>query len=432
MVLLLLLLLLLLLVVSTGTAQVAAVGLEAHVLGDVPMRLPTEGGQNLRGQWLTTILIGVDPRLLLLLCRPHLVIGERALNGGQQQLRHVRVLVDALVDVLNHLRQPPAAVVGVGNIVAVGSHSRQRDLTEAGQGRTELTLLKGVQIVVVLLLLLIKANGGLRLGEMLAGRHALSSLAATPHQLTAATANQRLVGGGRAGGGGRLALQLTSIAAASLNSSEKFIEVQQRGSGRWATSSGIPCPQIGGSWLLHVQVLLREVVLLLLLELRVMKSIRAHHQVVMWHAIANHHACRTGAAVRTRFGGKATGGQRAGNASLATARTEKDALKGPEKEAPAGAPGQRRPVLAANLLIQQTAGDEDEEALEGVEHRKEVRHDQVGARGEVEDAKGPGEAEDDDQGKGGAHPDAEKNREVRKFPKNPTKKRVLHTYRMEV
>ncbi len=160
-----LLLLLLLLVVSTRAAQVAAVGLEAHVLGDVSMRLPTEGGQNLRGQWLT-ILIGVDPRLLLLLlllCRPHLVIGERALNGGQQQLRNVRVLVDALVDVLNHLRQPPAAVVRVRNIVAVGSHSRQCDLTEAGQGRTELTLLKGVQIVVVILLLLIKANGRLGL-----------------------------------------------------------------------------------------------------------------------------------------------------------------------------------------------------------------------------------------------------------------------------
>ncbi|KAH9399928.1 hypothetical protein TYRP_017497 [Tyrophagus putrescentiae] len=112
------------------------------------------------------IISGVDPRLLLLLLllsRPHLVIGERALNGGQQQLRHVRVLVDALVDVLNHLRQPPAAVVRVGDVVAVGSHSRQCDLTEAGQGRTELTLLKGVQIVVVILLLLIKANGRLGL-----------------------------------------------------------------------------------------------------------------------------------------------------------------------------------------------------------------------------------------------------------------------------
>ncbi len=251
------------------------------------------------------------------------------------------------------------------------------------------------------------------------GRHALTT---SPHQLTAATANQRLVGGGRAGGGGRLALQLTSIAASSLNSSEKFIEVQQRGSGGRTTSGGIPCPQIGGSWLLHVQVLLREMVRLL----RVMKSIRAHHQVVMWHAIADHHACRAGAAVRTRFGGEATGGQRAGNASLATARAEKDALKRPEKEAPTGAPGQRRPVLAANLLIQQTAGDEDEEALKGVEHRKEIRHDQVGARGEVEDAKGPGEAKDDDQGKGGAHPDAEKKRKVRKFPKNPTKNSPAH------
>lgn len=41
-------LLLLLLVVSTRTAQVAAVGLEVHVLGDVSMRLPTEDGSNLQ------------------------------------------------------------------------------------------------------------------------------------------------------------------------------------------------------------------------------------------------------------------------------------------------------------------------------------------------------------------------------------------------